>query len=127
MATFNIGSQNAASIQNIGGDAHIDGGLHASAQIPDLRSAIARLQAEVANVPLPEPVRESVNAALSAASTEAAKDVPDRGRTAELLSATARALNQAGALGAGATAVVTAIRHAAALVGPLGPAAIALL
>ena len=46
MANFNIGQQNAASIQNIGGDAVIEGGIHAYAtwEVVELRRVIARAQ-----------------------------------------------------------------------------------
>ena len=46
MANFNIGQQNAASIQNIGGDAVIEGGVHAYAtwEVVELRRVIARTQ-----------------------------------------------------------------------------------
>ena len=42
MTTFNIGSQNAASIQNIAGDSVVEGGVHASAtwQTVELRAAL---------------------------------------------------------------------------------------
>ena len=44
MSTFNIGRQNAANIQNIGGDAVIHGGIQASAswETLELRRAIER-------------------------------------------------------------------------------------
>jgi hypothetical protein len=127
MTTFNIGSQNAASIQNIGGDAVITGGVHASAtQHIDLRRSITRVQAEAARVPLDPPARATVDCALNAAAAEAARDAPDRGRVAELLATATRALHTAGAFGAGAATLVEAIRQAATVLGPVGQAAVAL-
>jgi hypothetical protein len=128
MTTFNIGSQNAASIQNIGGDAVINGGVHASAtQNIDLRGAITRVQEEAAAVPLEPPARATVDCALNAAAAEAARQEPDRGRVAELLGTATRALHSAGALGAGAATLVDAVRQAATMLGPVGHAAVALL
>jgi hypothetical protein len=128
MTTFNIGSQNAASIQNIGGDAVIHGGVQASAtQHIDLRGAISRVQAEAATVPLKPPARVTVDCALSAAAAEAASEAPDRGRVAELLGTATRALHRAGAFGAGAATLVEAIRQAATVLGPAGQAAVAFL
>jgi hypothetical protein len=128
MTTFNIGSQNAASIQNIGGDAVINGGVHAVAtQHIDLRGAITRVQQEAAAVPLEPPARATVECALNAAAAEAASEAPDRGRVAELLGTATSALRAAGAFGAGASTLVEAIRQAATVLGPLGAAAVALL
>jgi hypothetical protein len=128
MTTFNIGSQNAASIQNIAGDAVISGGVHASAtQHIDLRGAITRIQAEAAAVPLEPPARATVDVALNAAAAEAAREAPDRGRVAEFLGTATHSLHAAGAFGAGAATLVEAIRQAATVLGPFGQAAIALL
>ena len=78
MATFNIGQQNAASIQNIGGDAVIEGGIHASAtwEVVELRRVIARAQQGVAALELPPPTLEAVNQELDAAAREAAQPKP---------------------------------------------------
>jgi len=128
MTTFNIGAQNAASIQNIGGDAVINGGVHAVAtQHIDLRGAITRVQAEAATVPLEPAARATVDCALNAAAAEAARPEPDRGRVAELLGTATRALHSAGALGAGAATLVDAVRQVATMLGPVGHAAVALL
>lgn len=78
MTTFNIGTQNAASIQNVAGDSVVEGGLHASAtwETVELRAAIGRVQEEVAGLSLP-----AVDQALSAAASEVAQARPDK-RTA---------------------------------------------
>jgi hypothetical protein len=126
MATFNIGQQNAASIQNIGGDATIEGGIHASAkwETLELRRTIVRVQQEVADLGLSPPARETVNHSLDEAAREAAKPKPDRYRVAEHLGAAARTLREAGALVGAGTAVLQALRRAAELLGPAGLAAI---
>jgi hypothetical protein len=128
MTTFDIGSQNAASIQNIGGDAVINGGVHAVAtQHIDLRGAITRVQAEAATVPLEPAARATVDHTLNAAAAEAARPEPDRGRVAELLGTATRTLHAAGAFGAGAATLMESVRQAAAMLGPVGHAAIAFL
>jgi hypothetical protein len=128
MTTFNIGNQNAANIQNIGGDAHFYGDVNASTkQHIDLRGAIARVHHETAGLALPSPVRTQVDGALSAAAEEAARDEPDRSRVADFLGSAAQALKDAGAIGAAGSTLVDAFRQAAALIGPLGQAAVAFL
>jgi hypothetical protein len=126
MATFNIGQQNAASIQNIGGDTTIEGGIHASAkwETLELRRTIVRAQEEVADLGLSPSARETVNHSLDEAAREAAKPKPDRYRVAEHLGAAARTLKEAGALVGAGTAVLQALRRAAELLGPAGLAAI---
>jgi hypothetical protein len=126
MATFNIGQQNAASIQNIGGDAVIEGGIHASAtwEVVELRRVIARTQEEVAALELPPPILEAVNRSLDAAAREAAQPKPDKHNVAEHLGTAARTLNEAGALVGAGTTVLEALRRAAGLLGPVGAALI---
>ncbi|MGN6379479.1 MAG: hypothetical protein ACTHNU_11055, partial [Gaiellales bacterium] len=75
----------------------------------------------------PAPVRAEVDGALGAAAEEATREAPDESRIARLLGSAARALRDAGAIGAAGSTLVEAFRQAAALVGPLGQAAIAFL
>ena len=123
--TFDI-QQNAASIQNFGGDAVIEGGIHASAswEVLELRRTIGRAQVGVAALELPPITREAVNEALDAAAREAAKARPDKHNVAEHLGAAARTLNQAGVLVGAGTAVLESLRRAAGLLGPVGAALI---
>jgi hypothetical protein len=126
MATFNIGQQNAASVQNIGGNAVIEGGTHASAswEVVELRRTIGRAQEQVAALELPPSTREAVNQALDAAAREAAEPKPDKYDVAEHLGHAARTLKEADAfLGAG-TSVLESLRRAAGLLGPVGAALI---
>jgi propanediol dehydratase large subunit len=129
MATFNIGQQNAANVQNIGGDAVVEGGIHASAtwETVELRHTIARAQGAVADLGLPPPTLESVNESLTAAAQEAAEPRPDRYHVAEHLGTAARTLDEAGALVGAGTRVLEALRRAAELLGPVGIAAIGAL
>jgi hypothetical protein len=126
MANFNIGRQNAASIQNIGGDAVIEGGIHASAtwEVVELRRVIARAQNGVAALELPRPTLEVVNQELDAAAREAAQPKPDKHDVAEHLGNATRTLQEAGALVGAGTAVLESLRRAAGLLGPVGAALI---
>lgn len=129
MANFNIGQQNAASIQNIGGDAVIEGGVHASAtwEVVELRRVIERVQEGVTALAMPPLTREAVNQALEAAAREAAQPKPDRHDVAEQLGNAARTLKEAGALVGAGTAVLESLRRAAGLLGPVGAALISVV
>lgn len=129
MATFNIGSQNAANIQNIGGDAVIHGGVygHATFEIGELRIAIARAREHAADMELPAEVRVPLDRALASAADEAAQERPDKGRVANLLGTAARTLTDAGTVATAGTALIQTLRRAAMLLGPVGQAALALL
>jgi beta-phosphoglucomutase-like phosphatase (HAD superfamily) len=127
MANFNIGQQNAANIQNIGGNATIEGGIHATAnwETLELRRTIARTRDEIAGLDLPTEARETVNQSLDAASQEASATKPDRYKVGEHLGAATRTLKEAGALIGAGTAVVQSLSRAAQLLGPAGLATIA--
>jgi hypothetical protein len=126
MTNFNIGQQNAASIQNIGGDAVIEGGIHASAswEVAELRLVIERVQEEVAALELPSPTLEAVNQSLAAAALEAAQPEPDKHGVAEHLGSAARTLQDADALVGSGASILDSLRTAASLLGPVGAALI---
>jgi hypothetical protein len=126
MANFNIGQQNAASIQNIGGDAVIEGGIHASAtwEIIELRRVIEHVQEGVAALELPPSTQDAVNQSLKAAAQEAAQPKPDKHDVAEHLGTAARTLKEADALVGAGTSVLESLRRAAHLLGPVGAALI---
>lgn len=129
MTTFNIGQQNAASIQNIGGDAVIHGGIQATAswETLELRRAIARARDGLGELGLPQPVFEGVNRSLEAAANEAAQPKPDRCGVAEHLAAATTALREADALVDAGSNVVGSLRRAVALLGPIGLAVVGAL
>jgi hypothetical protein len=129
VSTFNIGQQNAASIQNIGGDAVVEGGIHATAtwEILELRRTITRAQESVAGLALSPAALDAVNESLGAAAEEAAQLSPDRYRVAENLGKAANTLQGAGALVGAGTTVLEALRRAAGLLGPIGVAVIGAL
>ena len=126
MATFNIGQQNAASIQNIGGNATIEGGLHAEAtwETVELRRTIARAREEVARLGLSPSQLETVNGSLDAAAREATATRPDRYEVGEHLGAAAHVLKEAGALVGAGAALFQTLHRATELLGPAGLATI---
>lgn len=126
MATFNIGQQNAANIQNIGGDAVIHGSVHASAswEVLELRRTIARTQDAVAELDLPPEMLETVNRALDMAAREAANPKPDKHDVAQHLGTAARTLKEAGALVDAGASVAQLLRRAVSLLGPIGLAVV---
>ena len=124
--TYDIETQAAAAITNIGGDAVIEGGVHAYAtwEVVELRRVIARAQEGAAALELPPPTREAVSQALDAAAREAAQTKPDKHDVAEHLGNATRTLKEAGALvGAGTSVLESPPREP----GPLGPAGAALI
>ena len=114
-------TQAAAAITNIGGDAVIEGGVHASAtwEVVELRRVIARTQEGVAALELPPPTLEAVNRELDAAAREAAQLKPDKHDVAAHLGNATRTLQEAGALVGAGTAVLQALHRAAGLLGPV--------
>lgn len=129
MATFNIGQQNDANIQNIGGDAVIHGDIHATAswETLELRRAIARAREGLGELALPQPILEDVSRALEAAANEAARPKPDRHDVAQHLAVATTTLKEAGALVDAGTTVVDSLRRAVALLGPIGIALVGAL
>jgi hypothetical protein len=129
MTNFNIGQQNAASIQNIGGDAVIEGGIHATAawEVIELRRVIEQVREEVEALELPPPTAEAVNRSLEAAAQEAAQTKPDKHDVAEHLGNATRTLKEADALVGAGTSVLESLRRAAGLLGPVGAALISVV
>lgn len=128
MATFEIGSQNAASIQNVGGDLTIQD-LHVEAtwSTVEVRRELARLQEELARVALPPDLRATAEAAVGAAAGEAGRPAPDRGRIAQLLGEATTVAGEAGALATAGTGLVESLRRTATILGPAGKTLLALL
>ena len=129
MTTFNIGTQNAANVQNVGGDMVIYGGVHASAawQSRQLQAEIERARHEVARLPLEAHARSAVDRALACAAGGAVGPKGDKHQVADLLASATRTLREAGALATAGTGLTVALRRAAALLGPLGAGILALL
>jgi hypothetical protein len=128
MTSFDIGSQTAASIQNVGGDLTI-GHLHVEAawSAVAVRQELTRLQEALDGAPISYPTRVAAESALAAARTEAAGPAPDRTRIADLLQRTTQVLANAGSLTKAGTGLAESLRRAAVVLGPAGKAVLALL
>lgn len=128
MTTFEIGSQNAASIQNVGGDLTI-GELHVEAawSTVEVRQELERLQDELARAALPPERRAAAEAAVGAAAAEAGLPAPNRGRIAELLHEATTVVGDAGGLATAGRGLVESLRRTATLLGPAGKTLLALL
>jgi hypothetical protein len=121
MTTFNIGNQNAGSIQNVGGDMAVHGGLHGSAnvQVIELRGRLAQLSEELYRLPLPPESHAAARDALAEAETEAAAPEPRSDRIGRNLGRVTDVLEDAGALASAGTGLARALGRAVALVGML--------
>ena len=108
----------------IGGNAGIEEGVHASAswEIVELRRTIELAREAVAALALPASTREVVERALDAAAREASLPKPDKHDVAEQLGKVTRTLDEAGALVGAGKPVFAALRRAAVLLGPVGAA-----
>ena len=100
MTTFNIDSQNAGSIQNVGGDMVVDRGIHGSANVHvnELRGCLAELKTEVDRLGLPTETRAAASEAIAEAEAEAAAPEPRSTRIGDSLRRVTEALGEAGAL-----------------------------
>jgi hypothetical protein len=120
--TFDIETQAAAAITNIGGDQ-----ATASWETLELRRAIARARDGLRELALPQPVLEEVNRSLEAAANEAAQPKPDRHDVAEHLAAATTTLKEADALVDAGSNLIGGLRRAVALLGPIGLALVGAL
>ncbi|MGZ6617350.1 MAG: hypothetical protein ACXVFQ_23370 [Solirubrobacteraceae bacterium] len=118
MSTFNIASQNAGSIQNVGGDMVIHDGIHGTAtvHVMELRGQLARLREEVGQLALPAESRAELTGALAEAQAEAAAPAPRSHRIAQSLRRVTQTLDDAGGLATAAVGVGRALASAVSLV-----------
>lgn len=118
MTTFNIGSQNAASIENVGGDMVVHGGIHGTANlhILELRDRLAELKAELDRVALPAATLAAASEALADAEAEAAAPDPRPNRIRDSLRRVTGALEDGGALATAGVGLVRALGNAVSLV-----------
>lgn len=123
MTSFEIGSQTAASIQNVGGDLTI-GSLQVEAawSAAAVREELAQARRLLDGEPLPYPARFAADAALTAADAEAAAPAPDRDRIAKLLQRATEVIADAGALTTTGTGLLESLKRAAVALGPAGKA-----
>jgi hypothetical protein len=127
--TFDIETQPAAAITNIGGEAVMHDGIQATAtwETLELRRAIARARDGLGELALPRAVQEDVSRSLEAAANEAAQPKPDRHDVAEHLAAATATLKEADALVDAGSNVVGGLRRAVAMLGPIGLALVGAL
>jgi hypothetical protein len=118
MTTFNIGSQNAGSIQNVGGDLVIRGGIRGTAtvQVAQLQGRLADLRQEIDRVALPADSRAVAMQALAEADAEAAAPAPRPSRIAQSLRRVTETLDDGGVLASAAVGAVRALGSALSLV-----------
>jgi hypothetical protein len=118
MTTFNIGSQNAGSIQDVGGDTVVHGGIHGTAHVHilELRDRLAELKAEVDRLALPAATRAAASEALADAEAEAAAPDPRPNRIRDSLRRVTGALEDGGALAIAGVGLVRALGSAVSLV-----------
>jgi hypothetical protein len=128
MATFEIGTQNAGSIQNVAGDMTIhELGIQASWDAGAVRRELEQVRDETARVPLPHADRVAVERALAAAEMEAARAEPDRGKIVRLVERATQVLADAGALAAAGSGLAESLRRTAVALGPAGKALLAVV
>jgi hypothetical protein len=118
MTTFNIGSQNAGSIQNIGGNMVVQDGIHGTANVHviELRGRLAQLSEEIDRLALPAESRAVAREALAEAEAEAAAPAPRSNRIAHSLRRVTESLAEAGVLASAAAGVVRALASVVSLV-----------
>lgn len=116
MSMFNIGSQNAGSIQNVGGNMVVQDGIHGTAHVTELRGQLAHLSEEIDRLALPAESRALVSGALAEAEAEAAAPAPRSHRIAQSLRRVSDTLDDAGGLANAAVGVVRALASAVSLV-----------
>jgi hypothetical protein len=118
MTTFNIGSQNAGSIQNVGGNMVVEDGIHGTANVHviDLRGRLVQLREEIDRLALPADNRACAREALAEAEAEAAAPAPRSNRIADSLRRVTKTLTDAGVLASAAVGVGRALASAVSLV-----------
>jgi hypothetical protein len=118
MTTFNIGTQNAGAIQNVGGDLVVHDGIHGTANVhvTELRDRLAQLREEIDGLGLPAEAHAAASKALAEAEAEAAAPAPRSKRIAGSLRRLTDTLNDAGALTSAAMSVGRTVASAVSLV-----------
>jgi hypothetical protein len=118
MSTFNIGSQNAASIQNVGGDMVVHDGVHvrANVRVIEFRDRLGELRQEIDRLDLPAEHRAAAAAALDEAAAEAAAPAPRAKRIADCMRRVGETIDGAGVLASAAACALHAVTSALALV-----------
>jgi len=118
MTTFNIGSQDAGSIQNVGRNMVVQDGIHGTANVhvTELRGRLAQLREEIDRLALPAESRALTREALAEAEAEAAATAPRSKRIADSLRRVIETLTEAGAMATAALSIGHALASAISLV-----------
>jgi len=129
MTTFNIQSQSAGSIQNVGNDMTVNGGLHSAATFDaaGLQAALMQFAEELNEADMAPEHRFAALSNLAHASVETARPEPDRQSIGARITKAAEVLRDAGALASGGSALVQSLCRIAELLGPAGHALTGLL
>lgn len=122
---FNIGSQQAGTINNVAGDqtvGRMDGTMHRgmTAHVTELRSALS-------GVALPASTRRAVDSLLVEVHDELGRREPDRPQVAARLETMARVLTECGAIVIAGERIVGPLRRLAGWLGVLGGGLLGLL
>jgi hypothetical protein len=126
--TFNIGSQNAANINNVGRDQHITGGQTGIVVTREQAlEALAELRAGVAATRLEPGPSVEVETELSHIEASLRRPEPDRARIAPRLERLTRILLAAGSLASAGSALVGPLGMLAHWLGALGAPVLGLL
>lgn len=117
MTTFNVGSQTAGSIQNVGGDMVVQNGIHGTANVHviELRDRLAQLGEEIDRLALSADGRAVAREALAEAEAEASAPAPRSKRIADSLRRVTETLNDAGVLASAAVNVGRVLASAVSL------------
>jgi len=117
MTTFNVGSQTAGSIQNVGGDMVVQNGIHGTANVHviELRDRLAQLGEEIDRLALSADGRAVAREALAEAEAEASSPAPRSKRIADSLRRVTETLNDAGVLASAAVNVGRVLASAVSL------------
>ena len=124
---FNIGSQQAANINNVAGDMNIAGGQQITVTLADARRDIALLQQGLNGVALPSTDRQTAAQALAGAAQELAKPDPNKHVVASRLETFAQVLSKVGGVATASVALLEPLQRLAVFLGPVGQAVLHLL
>jgi hypothetical protein len=128
MTSFNIGSQSAGNISNVGGDQHVHGDQHGiSVNVDDARSAARQLRRALDTAALDMRTATVGLQSMDKIETELAREVPNPDKVASVLRHLTESLTAAGALAAAATGLSAPLTTIATWLGSLGAPVLQLL
>ena len=126
---FNIGSQQAGIISNVGRDQTVSEGQHATflAGVAAARNEIRRIRDELDRLELPPDIGPAARAEIDSLDAELANDDVDKQAVATRLTRLTRLLKSAGALVSAGAALAAPLGALASWIGPLGQPILQLL